>query len=55
MTPGELRDAVAELGISQRRLAEILDIGDRTVRHYVAAKLSDTPHSRAVDSIPTRT
>ena len=39
MTPNQLRNALAQLGLSQRGAARLLDIDERTMRKYVAGDL----------------
>jgi hypothetical protein len=40
MTPNQLRSALAQLGLSQRAAARLLDIDERTMRKYVAGDLA---------------
>jgi hypothetical protein len=43
MTPTELRVAIAHLGVTQEGLAEILRIGRRTMRNYLAGSTIPAP------------
>jgi hypothetical protein len=43
MDPHRFRGALAALGITQKALADLLDLGDRTVRHYASEGVSSGP------------
>jgi plasmid maintenance system antidote protein VapI len=43
MTPTELRVAIAQLGITQRDLAKMLHLGERTIHNYLGGSSIPAP------------